>query len=73
MDTHRILKKDIKGQRFSIWPVREDGELIGVRLEPYADMPGKQSGIPQELEEDMKKYSKAIRGRNRTNIERGIY
>ncbi|MBQ6455536.1 MAG: hypothetical protein IJJ31_00150, partial [Mogibacterium sp.] len=45
VDVHRILKKDIKGQRFSIWPVRKDGELTGIRLEPYADMPGKQSVI----------------------------
>ena len=63
VDIHRTGMGGVKGKRFSVVPVRKDGSLKGVELEPLGDGAGSEFGfgVPEELE-DMVSKTKVVLG-----------
>ena len=49
VDTRLVISGKAKGRLYRVEPVREDGILKDVLLEPFVDAPGKRAGRPEEL------------------------
>lgn len=57
VDTYRLTDGEVKGKRLAVLPVKPDGQLMDIMLAPARKTEGPDAafGIPEELEEEMKR------------------
>lgn len=64
-DVYRIMDEGVSGRRYAVIPVRRDGRLVDIRFEAAGSvMFDPEIGVPEELEEIVRKSSRAIARNN---------
>lgn len=69
VDVYRILSEGVKGRKYDIVPVREDGKFKDIRLIPVEKIKAKvKAGLPEEIEKEMNSNYK-VYGKNAISRE----